>query len=89
MRADRAPYKILPFSHFGLVAIVRKRVKQSLARAWRAVLVLRGHRLRGERFDGGVGVGGRGHAVSGVAKLPPRRSIVSAKTRTACWPQGA
>jgi len=33
MRADRAPYKILQFNDFGLVAITRKRVKQSLERA--------------------------------------------------------
>ena len=31
-RADRAPYKILQFNDFGLVAITRKRVKQSLER---------------------------------------------------------
>jgi len=30
---DRAPYKILQFNDFGLVAITRKRVKQSLERA--------------------------------------------------------
>jgi ribonuclease G len=33
MRADRAPNKILQFNDFGLVAITRKRVKQSLERA--------------------------------------------------------
>jgi Rne/Rng family ribonuclease len=33
MRADHAPYKILQFNDFGLVAITRKRVKQSLERA--------------------------------------------------------
>ena len=33
MRLDRAPYKILQFNDFGLVAITRKRVKQSLERA--------------------------------------------------------
>src|ERR1041385_7895916 len=33
MRVDRAPYKILQFNDFGLVAITRKRVKQSLERA--------------------------------------------------------
>jgi ribonuclease G len=33
MRDDRAPYKILQFNDFGLVAITRKRVKQSLERA--------------------------------------------------------
>ena len=33
MRSDRAPYKILQFNDFGLVAITRKRVKQSLERA--------------------------------------------------------
>jgi ribonuclease G len=33
MRADRAPYKILQFNDFGLVAITRRRVKQSLERA--------------------------------------------------------
>ena len=33
MRADRAPYKILQFNDFGLVAITRKRVKQSLERS--------------------------------------------------------
>lgn len=32
MRPDRAPYKILQFNDFGLVAITRKRVKQSLER---------------------------------------------------------
>jgi ribonuclease G len=32
MRADRAPYKILQFNDFGLVAITRRRVKQSLER---------------------------------------------------------
>ena len=32
MRADKAPYKILQFNDFGLVAITRKRVKQSLER---------------------------------------------------------
>src|SRR6266446_2129863 len=32
MRADRAPNKILAFNDFGLVAITRKRVKQSLER---------------------------------------------------------
>jgi ribonuclease G len=33
MGADRAPYKILQFNDFGLVAITRRRVKQSLERA--------------------------------------------------------
>ena len=33
MRADSAPYKILQFNDFGLVAITRKRVKQSLERS--------------------------------------------------------
>jgi ribonuclease G len=33
MRVDHAPYKILQFNDFGLVAITRKRVKQSLERA--------------------------------------------------------
>jgi ribonuclease G len=33
MRLDKAPYKILQFNDFGLVAITRKRVKQSLERA--------------------------------------------------------
>jgi ribonuclease G len=32
MRADRAPSKILAFNDFGLVALTRKRVKQSLER---------------------------------------------------------
>jgi ribonuclease G len=32
MQKDRAPYKILQFNDFGLVAITRKRVKQSLER---------------------------------------------------------
>jgi Rne/Rng family ribonuclease len=32
MQRDRAPYKILQFNDFGLVAITRKRVKQSLER---------------------------------------------------------
>ncbi len=32
MQADKAPYKILQFNDFGLVAITRKRVKQSLER---------------------------------------------------------
>ena len=33
LRADMAPSKVLPFNEFGLVAITRKRVKQSLERA--------------------------------------------------------
>jgi ribonuclease G len=33
MRDDKAPNKILQFNDFGLVAITRKRVKQSLERA--------------------------------------------------------
>ena len=33
MRMDKAPYKILQFNDFGLVAMTRKRVKQSLERA--------------------------------------------------------
>jgi ribonuclease G len=33
MRVDRAPYKILSFNDFGLVAITRRRQKQSLERA--------------------------------------------------------
>jgi Rne/Rng family ribonuclease len=32
LRNDRAPSKVLPFNEFGLVAITRKRVKQSLER---------------------------------------------------------
>jgi Rne/Rng family ribonuclease len=32
MQRDRAPYKVLQFNDFGLVAITRKRVKQSLER---------------------------------------------------------
>ena len=32
MATDKAPYKILQFNDFGLVAITRKRVKQSLER---------------------------------------------------------
>jgi ribonuclease G len=32
MQSDKAPYKILQFNDFGLVAITRKRVKQSLER---------------------------------------------------------
>ncbi len=32
MRQDKAPYKVLQFNDFGLVAITRKRVKQSLER---------------------------------------------------------
>jgi len=35
MRADGAPYKILQFNDFGLAAITRKRVKQSLERTLR------------------------------------------------------
>ncbi|MCZ6491696.1 MAG: Rne/Rng family ribonuclease [Acidobacteria bacterium] len=32
LRADKAPSKVLPFNEFGLVAITRKRVRQSLER---------------------------------------------------------
>src|SRR5207244_10856032 len=32
LRADRAPSKVLQFNDFGLVAITRKRVKQSIER---------------------------------------------------------
>ena len=53
MRGDRAPYKILQFNDFGLVAITRKRVKQSLERTLCSPCpVLRGRRLREERADG-------------------------------------
>ena len=40
MRSDKAPYKILQFNDFGLVAITRKRVKQSLERTTRNVELL-------------------------------------------------
>ena len=54
MRVDRAPYKILQFNDFGLVAITRKRVKQSLERTLCApVPALRRRRLRQEPADGG------------------------------------
>ena len=54
MRADRAPYKILQFNDFGLVAITRKRVKQILERTLCvAVPVLRRRRLCEERADRG------------------------------------
>ena len=33
MRSDRAPFKLLSFNDFGLMALTRKRVKQSLERA--------------------------------------------------------
>ena len=46
LNSDRAPSKVLQFNDFGLVAITRKRVKQSLERTlWRAVPVLRRHRI--------------------------------------------
>ena len=52
MRADKAPYKILQFNDFGLVAITRKRVKQSLERALCSPCpLLRGRRIRQERAD--------------------------------------
>jgi Ribonuclease G/E len=52
MRSDRAPYKILQFNDFGLVAITRKRVKQSAgAGAVHAVPALRRRGLRQERAD--------------------------------------
>src|ERR1700691_2204070 len=35
LKADRAPTKVLQFNDFGLVAITRKRVKQSLERTLR------------------------------------------------------
>ena len=54
MRADRAPYKILQFNDFGLVAITRKRVKQSLERTLCAPCPhLRRRGLHEERADGG------------------------------------
>ena len=50
MRADRAPYKILQFNDFGLVAITRKRVKQIAgAHAVLALPALRRRRLHQER----------------------------------------
>ena len=52
MRADRAPYKILQFNDFGLVAITRKRVKQSLERTLCSPCpYLRRRGLRQERAD--------------------------------------
>ena len=54
MRADRAPYKILQFNDFGLVAITRKRVKQIAGTdAVLALPVLRRRGLYQERADGG------------------------------------
>ena len=54
MRADRAPYKILQFNDFGLVAITRKRVKQSLERTLCSPCPhCEGARLHQERADGG------------------------------------
>ena len=47
LRSDRAPSKVLQFNDFGLVAITRKRVKQSLERTIGTPCpVLRSHRLR-------------------------------------------
>ena len=54
MRADRAPYKILQFNDFGLVAITRKRVKQSLERTLCSPCPhCEGARLHQERADSG------------------------------------
>ena len=83
MRVDRAPYKILQFNDFGLVAITRKRVKQSLERdAGRSSLpALRRRGIYQERPNGGerdpdrgaqdveIGGGQRRHA----ARAPRRR----------------
>ena len=44
LKTDRAPSKVLQFNDFGLVAITRKRVKQSLERTLRAVQRLLGNR---------------------------------------------
>jgi hypothetical protein len=45
LKSDRAPSKVLQFNDFGLVAITRKRVKQSLERTLSVPhLPLRGHR---------------------------------------------
>ncbi len=53
MKADRAPSKILQFNDFGLVAITRKRVKQSLrANSRHPLSLLRRHRLRQIGADG-------------------------------------
>ena len=53
MASDKAPYKILQFNDFGLVAITRKRVKQSLERtpSVRPVPALRRRWLCEERAD--------------------------------------
>ena len=46
LKNDRAPSKVLQFNDFGLVAITRKRVKQSLERTLgQPVPVLPGERL--------------------------------------------
>ena len=68
MRADRAPYKILQFNDFGLVAITRKRVKQSLERTLCAPCpYCEGAGLREERADG------RRRDPAGSAQDRPRR----------------
>ena len=83
MRADRAPYKILQFNDFGLVAITRKRVKQSLERtSVLAVPVLRGRGVREERR----------RRWSARSCRKPRRSVEMSRGRTWCcasipkWP---
>ena len=54
LKSDRAPSKVLQFNDFGLVAITRKRVKQSLERTLeRAVQHLRGDGHGEEPDDGG------------------------------------
>jgi hypothetical protein len=53
LKSDRAPTKVLQFNDFGLVAITRKRVKQSLERTLGSLPHLPGHR-HGQEPDHGL-----------------------------------
>ena len=91
MRADRAPNKILQFNDFGLVAITRKRVKQSLERTLcspcpycegagyvKSVQTVVGEILQEAQKIAGALEGGRGHA----ARASRSREAFQIATRT-------
>ncbi len=83
MRADRAPYKILQFNDFGLVAITRKRVKQSLERTLcTPCSVLRRRGVCEEPADGG----GRDPAGSAEDRARGGRQGRDAARESRKWP---
>ena len=94
MRADRAPYKILQFNDFGLVAITRKRVKQSLERTLCSpcphcdgggYIKSVHHRDRRNPYRGSQDGRERRRQGSGAARPSRTSPRCSSRTRTSIW----